>query len=171
MQTGRMLARCPRSSLPVPPGRYGRRRTGASGPGWASGARWGIRPPRPGLDATGTAAFLRVADVQLGGAGRGDRAARGPLQLQDHRGCLQARATAGADHWSRSHGQAFQGTCVPVTTTPATRTGCHGTILPTCPCVRVPTIDGHVVNRSIPGQSRCVACDEDWCRILSNTVT
>ncbi len=81
--------------------------------------------------------FVRVADVELGGASRGDRAARGPRELQDHRGCLQTRAAASADHWSRSHGQTFQGTRAPVATTQAnTHPRCNGTILPTCPCIR-----------------------------------
>ena len=40
------------------------------------------------LDAPGVASFVRVADVQLGSTGRGDRAASGPLQLQDNRGGL-----------------------------------------------------------------------------------
>ena len=118
---------------------------------------------RRGLDTTGTASLIRVADVQLGSASRGDRAARGPLEHQDHRGCLPARAAAGADHWSRSHGQAFQGTCVPVAATLATRTGCHGTILPTCRCVRGPTTGDHVVNRSISRRLRCVRRDGAFC--------
>ena len=60
----------------------------------------------------------------------------GHSNFQDHRGGLPARAAAGADHRSRSHGHAFQGISVPAVTTQATRTGCHGMILPTCPCAR-----------------------------------
>ena len=91
---------------------------------------------RPGLDATGAAAFLRVADVHLGGAGRGDRAARGALELQDHRGGLPAGTAAGTDHRSRGHGQALPGLCVPVAARSGTAHRRHGAMLPTPLCVR-----------------------------------
>jgi hypothetical protein len=41
------------------------------------------RKYRRALDTTGAASLIRVADVELGGASRGDRAARGPRELQD----------------------------------------------------------------------------------------
>ena len=59
------------------------------------------------LDAAGAASLLRVADVQLGSTRRGDRAASRPLQHQNDRGGLQARAAARSDHWGRGHGQAL----------------------------------------------------------------
>jgi integrase len=111
------------------------------------------------IGANWTPRELRHSFVSLmsssGGASRGDRAARGPRQLQDHRGCLQARAAAGADRWSRSHGQALQGTYVPIATL-ATRTGQRWALLPTRPCARgqLPVI--MFVNRSISRQSLCV---------------
>ena len=49
---------------------------------------------------------FRVADVQLGRTRRGDRPASGPLEYEDHRGGLPARATTCPDHRSRGHGQA-----------------------------------------------------------------
>ncbi len=57
------------------------------------------------LDAAGTAALLRVAHVQLGGAGRGDRAAGRALQHQDHevvyRRELRPVLTTGAEAMDR----------------------------------------------------------------------
>jgi hypothetical protein len=57
------------------------------------------------LDAQGTAALVSVPHVHFGGTRRGDRAAGWALQHQDHRGGLQARATASSDNRSRGYGQ------------------------------------------------------------------
>jgi hypothetical protein len=64
------------------------------------------REDRGALDATGVASFLRVADVELGGACRRDRQAGWAFKLKNDRGGVPARTPAGADHRSRSHGQA-----------------------------------------------------------------
>ena len=47
------------------------------------------------------------ADVRLRRTRRGDRPASGPLEHQDHRGGLPARAATCPDHRSRGHGQAI----------------------------------------------------------------
>src|ERR1017187_2769734 len=102
----------------APPERNGAIKILSSAPGQAvpwtrltSGGSSGesARPPGSGaLDATGAASFVCVADVQFGGACGGDRADSGALELEDDRGGLQARTTAGSDGRRRSHGQAFQ---------------------------------------------------------------
>ena len=62
---------------------------------------------RRALDTAGTASLLRLTDVQLRSTRRGDRPASGPLQHQDHRSGLPARATASPDHRGRGYGQAL----------------------------------------------------------------
>ena len=70
-----------------------------------------------GIGANWTPRELRHSFVSLMSSrrtGRGDRPARGPRELQDDRGGLQARATAGPDDRGRSHGQAIQSRHIPV---------------------------------------------------------
>jgi hypothetical protein len=51
--------------------------------------------PRAGLDATGTAAHLRLAFLGFRSTHRADRGRGGPLQHPGHRGCMPAPAPAG----------------------------------------------------------------------------